>query len=63
MGKLISSRKISNKIKEAYLVDNIQLLIVHFCSAPGVPFCQLSQSLLNTLLPLLQISDHLLRGG
>lgn len=59
MSKLISSRKISNNIKETYLVDNFELLIVQFCRAPEVPFHQLSQSLLNALLPLLQTSDHL----
>jgi len=63
MSKLISSRKISNKIKETYLVDYIQLLIVRFGRAPGAPYCQLSQSLLNAFLPLLQIPDHLLSAA
>lgn len=63
MSKLIPPRKIRNKTKETYLVVYTQFLAVHFYRIPGAPFCQLSQSLLNALLPHLQIYDHLLSAA
>lgn len=63
MSKLILPRKIRNKIKDTYLVDYTQFLVVHFYRAAGAPFCHLPQSLLNALLPHLQIYDHLLSAA